>query len=521
MPDNLLLFIHNVGYIASALLLISIGIIIIVKDRHSLANKMLLAGFAAVVVFLISHVIAVNIADSHLSRKILTFNLSNIYISLFITHSVLAFLGKVKEQKKALGFMYAFSIFLTLLFLLVPNLFLLDSVPKMYFPNYYQGGSLYWLLITWNFSVIIYSLAQMIRAYRTADKLLKNRLKYFFTALFCGYLFGGTAYPLVLGIPVNPVWSIFMVPSFATIFTYAILKYELLDIRVVFKQAFAYSILVGGVGIFIILFNALNNFIIQQIPGFPLWLLPLISSGAAVAIGFYIWNKFREGELLKYEFISVVTHKFQTPLTHIKWASENMATRPRKDEDQAQLSYIKSANAKLIELTDLLMTVSESESSSYSYKFSPRNLSESVSSVLAGLKAHLSARSINLTQNVATDVTAPVDESRIRFVMQTLVENAINYTPVGGTVTVTLEKQNSSCLFSVKDSGIGISKDELPLLFSKFYRGKRAKLTDTEGMGIGLYIAQEIIQRHTGKIWAQSEGEGKGSTFSFTIPLTT
>jgi signal transduction histidine kinase len=518
MPENLQLIVHNTGYIISALMVICYITFIFIKDRHSLANKMLIASFISVLFFLLSHLIAVNISDPRLSRIILTFNLSSIFIGVFLTHASLIFLGKAEEQRRTINFIYVVSVALALFFSFFPDTFLLDSVPKMYFPNYYNGGSLYWLHIAWNVSVASYFLFQLFRSYFTANEHLKNRLKYFFTAFFFGYVFGTTAYPLVLNVHVDPIWSIFMVPSFTILFTYAILKYDLLDIRVVFKRAFVYSVLVGSVGIFIILFNIINNYITSSYPGFPLWLLPLLSSGTAVAIGFYVWNKFREGELLKYEFITVVTHKFRTPLTHIKWASENIASRPRKEEDKAQISYIQSANLKLIELTNLLMTVSETEGGAYGYKVEPNNLSETASEVIQSLSTPIASRAIQLATILDPDLQSEFDSNRIKFVLQTFIENAINYSPMGGAVTIVTRRENGMNICSVTDTGIGINKTELSLLFSKFYRGKQAKLTDTEGMGIGLYISKEIISRHNGKIWVESDGEGKGSTFSFSLP---
>jgi two-component system phosphate regulon sensor histidine kinase PhoR len=107
----------------------------------------------------------------------------------------------------------------------------------------------------------------------------------------------------------------------------------------------------------------------------------------------------------------------------------------------------------------------------------------------------------------------------MRFVIQTLVENAINYSKDNCSIIVNVEKKDNMIIISVKDSGIGIAKEELPRMFTKFYRGKEARSTDTEGMGIGLYMTHDIVTRHHGKIWVESEGPGKGSTFSISLPV--
>jgi signal transduction histidine kinase len=100
-----------------------------------------------------------------------------------------------------------------------------------------------------------------------------------------------------------------------------------------------------------------------------------------------------------------------------------------------------------------------------------------------------------------------------------MVDNAIGYTPLGGIVKISLRRTGRNTVCSITDTGIGMSKEDLPLIFSKFYRGKEARSTDTEGLGIGLYIAREIVNRHKGKMWAESDGANKGSTFSFSLPV--
>lgn len=519
MTPDVQLLIHNVGYIISSVLALALALIVFVKDRKPLANKIIILSFFAAATFTISHVIAVNLIDPHLSRLVLNFNLSNIFLGLFIAHGVITYMGKAQEQKYALIFIYTVSILLSAFFLIFPDTFLLDSVPKMYFPNYYEGGSFYWLLITWNMIVAMYFLTMMVRTYGASSGVIKLRLKYFFVAYFLAYSFGIQAYLLVINVNWNPILSIFMVPSFSIIFTYAILKYDLLDIRIVAKQAFIYSILVAIFGIFIVGFNYLNNLIIKKIPDFPSWIFPLISSSVAVSIGIFVWKKMREGELLKYEFITVVTHKFRTPLTHIKWASENLSNSKLTEDDRQQVDYIQSSNSKLVELTNLLMNVSETESAMYGYKFERHSLAQATEEVIASLQSQLKVKKFNIIRNLRKDAYAICDVNRIKFVIQVLIENAIHYTPTGGDLTISTFQNGKESLISVADSGIGIPKEEIPLMFSKFYRGSKAKLTDTEGMGIGLFMSKEIMSRNQGRIWVESEGLGHGSVFFISMPV--
>jgi signal transduction histidine kinase len=291
-------------------------------------------------------------------------------------------------------------------------------------------------------------------------------------------------------------------------------------LKIITAQVFIYGIAIAcGAGILILL-----NFFQQRIqaaqPEFPFWLIPLFVASGGVLIGVAIWKHMRQSDLLKYEFITVVTHKLRNPLTHIKWAAENLSKENLSPDAKTQIEFIDSANTKLVELTSLLMNVSEAENNGYAYSLTKNNLTECVDDIIFSLKLAADSRRVTLVKNYSTTepLFANFDLGRLKFVIQTFIENAIHYTAEKSSVIVSISKKETEILFSVKDSGIGISPEELPLLFSKFYRGKQAKLTDTEGMGIGLYISKEVLARHQGRIWAESEGSGKGSTFSFALP---
>jgi signal transduction histidine kinase len=276
---------------------------------------------------------------------------------------------------------------------------------------------------------------------------------------------------------------------------------------------------VSGITLITISVNFLNSYFISFYASFPTWLLYLVSAIIISSLGYFIWLKLRESDMLKYEFVTTATHKFRTPLTHIKWATENLEKTQTPEERLNQLEYIKNANAKLVELTSLLTNVSEADSSGYEYHLERNDISVIIEKTLNDLSNQFSVKHQQLAKNIEPGLYVLGDTSRIGFIIQTLVENAIHYTGEVGTITVSVSKKDRNVVCSVKDNGIGIPKEELPHLFSKFYRGSQARLADTEGMGIGLYITKGIITRHKGKIWAESDGTDRGSTFSFSLPV--
>jgi signal transduction histidine kinase len=236
-----------------------------------------------------------------------------------------------------------------------------------------------------------------------------------------------------------------------------------------------------------------------------------------VTVSFVVWKQLRESDVLKYEFITTVTHKFRTPLTQIKWATEALAAARLSPDERAQIKYIETANTKLVELIDVLTVASESENVSHEYAMANVNISKMILETVAGSTARAREKNIDLSSHLKPGVVVPCDASKIHFVIQTLIDNALVYTPERGTIVVSLDQKGQDVIVSVRDSGIGMGADEVVRVFNKFYRSESAQGADTEGMGIALFVSREVIVRHGGKMWAESSGLGKGSTFSFTL----
>ncbi len=520
MEPHLLL--HNIGGIISTLTGLGIGIFCIANNPRKTANWALALTNFCVAIYCASHLIGVNVYDPHISKIIFMGNIVNIFIVTFTFHTVFAMTGKEVRRKPVLIGMYTFGLLLAAFYIVFPDYFLLDSTAKMYFPNYYVPGALHWIMrIMYNGILPIYLLFELIDSYRkTQDPREQNRAKYFFVTMIVGYVVGFVPVFLIYNVPVDPIWGIWFVPLYAIPLVYAIVTFELVDIKIIARKAFLYGLSVAAVGGLIALFNLSNQWLQGSYPNFPVWAMPLVSAVLAVGTGIFVWNKLRESDILKYEFITTVTHKFRTPLTQVKWAAESISKAQSPEDIAMQVSYIEEANAKLVELTDILAAVADDKKFDYAYHLEKTDISsitESVLNTMAGIES--GERKMKIERSLESGVYALCDSTRIKSVIQILVENALSYAPSASTVVVTVKKQGEEAVCSVTDQGIGIPKSEISLLFSKFHRGVAATRMDTEGMGIGLYMAKEIITRHKGRIWAQSEGEGKGSTFSFALPL--
>ncbi|MBU6426782.1 hypothetical protein KGQ27_00905 [Patescibacteria group bacterium] len=520
---DLHLLFHNIGFVSLSVVGLGLSIFILLNNSRSIVNVTFSLAMLSLAVYALSHVIGVNVSDHGLSREILMFNLAIPFIGIFNAHAVFAILGNGRKISPAIIFMYVMAVLFVIISVASPDLFLLPSVPKMYFPNYYNPGPLNFvrLLLLFGIAVpyMVVKLAQACRRETNADR--RKQLSYFLWAIVIGYSIGFLPNLLVYNIPVDPLWGIFT-GIFAAPLLYGVVKYELFSVKIIAKQAFAYSLSIGLIGGFIAMIDYVNRSLNQANSSFPIWVGPLASAAVVVTVAVFVWRKLREEDVMKYEFVTVVTHKFRTPLTQIKWAAENLTDAVSDAALRTQIDYIREADSKLVGLTDALVNISEPDAAGYQYREAEVNLSSLAEASINNLKDAFESRNITLVKDISLGLNVICDESRVKFAAQVLLENAIHYSEPNGKIQVAVTRGNGDmAVFSVKDSGIGIPKEELQLLFGKFYRGARARSAYTEGMGIGLYMAKRIISHYHGRIRAESEGPGKGSTFSFSLPLNT
>lgn len=219
------------------------------------------------------------------------------------------------------------------------------------------------------------------------------------------------------------------------------------------------------------------------------------------------------------QFFAIVTHKFRTPLTGIRWTIDMMQKDLTLLEKKDLLVEMQKANDRLMEIVDLLVGFAKFDKK-LDYVFEATSLREVVDLSLAKYSAMI--RGKNIQFSLGSDTGLPlviIDKAKIQFVVDMLIDNAIKYTPKNGMITVSFELENNTVILKVKDTGIGIGFFDRKRIFKHFFRAENAKLMDTNGLGLGLYTARNIVTRHGGKIWAESEGLNKGSTFCMKIPI--
>lgn len=225
----------------------------------------------------------------------------------------------------------------------------------------------------------------------------------------------------------------------------------------------------------------------------------------------------------KSDFISIASHQLRTPLTAIKgYVSMILEGDFGKitAEEKESLEKVFDSTERLIRLVEDLLNISRIESGRLQFSFTEVRLEEMVDSVMEELANNAKKKGLKLLYNKPQKALPKVkiDEEKARQVVMNLIDNAIKYTKKG-SVSVSVSQADKNIEFCVADTGMGIKKDDLPHLFQKFSRGTGISLIHTEGTGLGLYVARMMMEAHGGRIWAESEGEGRGSKFCFSLPI--
>lgn len=231
-------------------------------------------------------------------------------------------------------------------------------------------------------------------------------------------------------------------------------------------------------------------------------------------------SQFEQVESMRRQLIGDVTHELRTPLTSIKGYMEGLVDGllPANTET---FNQIHREADRLSRLVDDLQELSRVEAKAYSLDIRSVSVSSLVQTTLKRLSPQATAKRITLRPNLPADLEPVLaDEDRITQVLVNLAANAIQYTPENGEVTLSAAKHGNEIHISVKDTGIGIPQEHLANIFTRFYRVDKSRSRNAGGgSGIGLTIARHIVEAHGGKIWASSNGEGQGSTFTFRLKI--
>jgi PAS domain S-box-containing protein len=219
---------------------------------------------------------------------------------------------------------------------------------------------------------------------------------------------------------------------------------------------------------------------------------------------------------LKSEFISLVSHQLRTPLANIN-ASAELLTNSNLDETLRKdlVQNLFQQSERLCRLVNQVLESARLEKGKLQVILEPLALLPLIEQTTAMFQQRIGAHVLRI--DVAPDLTFPMgDRTSVEIILENLIQNALNYSPQGSTITISAEECDDAVVVSVADQGIGIPVDQLHKVFQPFYRISNRNNTQSSGFGLGLYIARMLVEAQGGTIWAESES-GQGACFRFTL----
>jgi signal transduction histidine kinase len=433
-----------------------------------------------------------------------------VFIPFFYFHFIASFLGIERQQRFFLVFGYLFAVVFS--FLSFSSFFVAGIRPELWFKFWPQAGPLFTpFLVIWIFYVI-YGIFLLWRHFRSAHDVLRTQILLIFIGMGIGYAGGIFNYFLWYGIPVAP-WPNILVSFYVVMVAYAIIRHRLFDIRVIATELLVFTL-------WVVLFFRL---LLAQ--GIDEQLIDLGTFVVSVIVGILLTRSvLREVEQRerieklseeKSEFMSFASHEIRNPITAMRGYASLVVDGTVGDAG----AQVREVAQKILVNGDTVLSLiseflnkSKVELGQISYTMTDVDVGKTIASIAEGLKPH--ARENNLTFDVKIDfpnLMAKADEAKLREVVGNLIDNSMKYTKTGG-VTVEVEKRNGLARITVSDTGVGIPQETISHLFQKFSRADAQKM-NLLGTGLGLFLAKTFIEGMGGKIWAESDGKGKGSRF--------
>jgi len=243
-----------------------------------------------------------------------------------------------------------------------------------------------------------------------------------------------------------------------------------------------------------------------------------LTTGAVVL--FHDITQLKKADKVRRDFVANVSHELRTPLSIVRGYIETLLDNPKTSEKELSriLRVMERHSKRLGLLVDDLLTLAQLESRNTALQFSDVQLAELFESVIRDWGRQLAEKQLKLIVDLSPDArTIRADETRLHEVLYNLLDNAVKYSREHGEVRLRAAHHGHEILLSVTDNGMGITKDDLPRIFERFYRADKARSRELGGTGLGLAIVKHIAQLHGGRVEAESE-LGKGTTIRVILP---
>lgn len=234
-------------------------------------------------------------------------------------------------------------------------------------------------------------------------------------------------------------------------------------------------------------------------------------------------TKEKLSDKMKSEFVTLAAHQLRTPSSAVKWSLQTLFTGDLGELNQKQKEIIAKAykaNDKMIKLIRDLLNLAQIEEGKYLSKLILASMENVIQAVIDSNSKIIKKKKIKFEFRKSKEQLPKImlDVEKMEIAINNIFDNALRYSMPGDKVSIYLEGDKKEIKVQIQDTGLGIPLSQQEKVFTKFFRGSNIMKMDTEGTGLGLYIAKNIIESHGGRIWFESK-ENKGSTFYFVIPV--
>jgi two-component system phosphate regulon sensor histidine kinase PhoR len=246
---------------------------------------------------------------------------------------------------------------------------------------------------------------------------------------------------------------------------------------------------------------------------------PLSRGDWATLVALQELTELRRTEQVRRDFVANVSHELRTPLASLKAAIETLQEGALADPAVAQDFLARAASEvdRLVSLVEELLELSQLEAGVLPLSRRPVDAGELLQRAVERMRPQAERKGLRLLAHDAPGLPSlSADAERLERAILNLLDNAIKFTPAGGTVEASVAPCPEGVLITVRDTGPGIEREDLPRIFERFYKADRSR--QSGGAGLGLAIARHIVEAHGGRIWAESQPE-QGATFAFALPL--
>ncbi len=466
-------------------------------------------------------------------------HMASIYIPVCYFLSI-AFITDTYQRYKRQILVSALFGFVFLMF--VPTAwYVRDVIPKAHFNFVCDAGPLYIYYTIYFFLVVLYALSIVFRKLRTETNPIQiQRYKYIILFTIFGFAGGGSVFFLTFNIPILP-YPLILFALYPAVSGYAIFRYQLFDVKVIATELLVFIIWIAFlvriitstdnsdrfINITLLLFMIVAGiFLIRSV----IKEIQLRENIQKLATDLETVNRDLEKandrlkslDQLKSEFLSLATHQIRGPLTAIKgYASLILDGDYGKitEKTKGAVQVIFNSTQNLVVIVNEFLDISRIEQGRMKYDLTTFDVQQLLTDIVTELKPNLDKAGLSVDFDIEKDENYIVnaDMGKLKQVIGNLIDNSIKYTPHGGIV-VGLRCNSGKIRITIKDTGIGIAPDDIPKLFGKFSRAKDAFRTNVIGTGLGLYVAKQMIEAQGGRVWVESAGVGKGSTFFIELP---